>query len=198
MSRLVGLTGGIACGKSAVSNQLRDRGALIIDADQIAREVLAPNSEGLARVVARWGDEILDTEGALDRTRLGALVFGKPEERRELEAITHPLIATLSAQRISEAIAQEPPLVVYDAALLIEAGRADQFRPLVVVTTTSVIQRDRLMARDGLTLEDAQARVDAQLPIAHKEQLADHLITNDGDWSALERQVDVLWSTLVS
>jgi len=198
MSRLIGLTGGIACGKSAVSERLRARGAMIVDADQIAREVLAPGSDGLAQVVARWGAEILDAEGALDRACLGALVFDKPEERRALEAITHPLIAALSAQRIAEALTECPPLVVYDAALLIEAGRAEHFRPLVVVTTTPAIQRARLIARDGLDEEGAQARVDAQLPLVRKEELADHVIHNDGDWAALDRQIDVIWSVLVS
>ena len=197
MSQLIGLTGGIACGKSAVSDRLRLRGAIIIDADRIAREVLAPGSEGLKRVVARWGDSILGAEGALDRARLGALVFGRPEERQALEAITHPLIASLSAQQISTALAQRPPLVVYDAALLVEAGRAEQFRPLVVVTTTPQIQRDRLITRDGISADAAQSRIDAQLPLEQKERLADHLINNHGDWRSLDMQVDALWAQLV-
>ena len=196
MTLLIGLTGGIACGKSAVSERLRMRGALIVDADRIAREVLAPHSEGLKQIVARWGKEMLD-EGVLNRARLGEVVFGNSKERRALEAITHPLIATLSAQRISEAIAQKPPLVVYDAALLIEAGRADHFRPLVVVTTPQSVQQDRLITRDGLTTQEAQSRINAQLPLAKKEKLADYLINNDGSWSALDHQIDELWSTLV-
>lgn len=196
--KLIGLTGGIACGKSAVSDRLRARGAIIVDADLIARQVLAPGSEGLARVVARWGESLLNAERALDRPKLGALVFGQPEERRALEAITHPLIAQESARQLEEARAQEPPLIVYDAALLIEAGRADAFRPLVVVTTTPQIQRERLMNRDGLDEQAAQARLDAQLPLARKEELADYVLRNDGDWTALEERVEQLWSSLTN
>ena len=195
---LIGLTGGISCGKSAVSERLRARGAIIVDADQIAREVLAPGSEGLAQVTARWGEGLLDARGGLDRARLGAIVFDHPEERRALEAITHPLIAQESARQLEAARALTPPLIVYDAALLVEAGRADAFRPLVVVTTTPELQRARLQARDGLDAQAAQARLDAQLPLAHKEALADYILHNDAGWSELDSRVASLWDTLIS
>ena len=198
MTILIGLTGGIACGKSAVSSRLAERGALIVDADHIARNVLTPHSEGLRQVVERWGTQILDEGGHLDRAQLGAIVFAHPEERLALENITHPLIAQESQKQLIIALAQKPPLVVYDAALLIEAGRAEDFRPLVVVTTTPTLQRQRITDRDGLSQTEAQGRIDAQLPLLEKEALADHLIRNEGDWAQLDAQVEALWQTLVS
>ena len=197
MTTLIGLTGGIACGKSAVSTRLAQRGALIVDADQIARNILAPGSEGLEQVVARWGTQLLSPTGELDRAKLGAIVFAQAEERRALEGITHPLIAQESQRQITAALSQKPPLVVYDAALLVEAGRAEMFRPLVVVTSTPILQRQRIMARDGLDEGQAQARMDAQLPLSQKEALADHVIRNDGDWAQLDAQMDDLWTALL-
>lgn len=198
MTLIAGLTGGIACGKSAVSSRLRERGAIIVDADQIARDILAPGSIGLKAIVERWGAEVLTPEEELDRTKLGAIIFNQPQERAALELITHPLIAQESADRLRAASRLAPPLVVYDAALLIEAGRAEQFRPLIVVTTTLALQRSRLMARDGLNEEEAQARLDSQLPLSQKAEFADYLIQNDGDWRALDQQVEALWSSLQS
>ena len=194
---LIGLTGGIACGKSAVSKLLAKQGAKIVDADRIAREVLSPHSEGLRQVVARWGETLVDELGKLDRAALGAIIFSAPEERRALEEITHPLIAAESARQVEDALAEGAPLVVYDAALLIEAGRADDFRPLVVVTTSASTQLARIMSRDGFSLEEARSRLDAQLPLAQKEALADHLIINDGTWEDLELSVDLLWKHLL-
>lgn len=197
MTTLIGLTGGIACGKSAVSMRLAQRGALIVDADQIARNILVPGSEGLEQVVARWGTELLSPTGELDRTKLGAIVFAQAEERQALEGITHPLIAQESQRQLTRALSQKPPLVVYDAALLVEAGRTEMFRPLVVVTSTPILQRQRIMARDGLDEAQAQARMDAQLPLSQKEALADHVIRNDGDWAQLDAQIDALWTALL-
>lgn len=198
MTLVVGLTGGIACGKSAVSSRLSARGAIIVDADLIAREVLAQGSDGLAEVVERWGDEVLTESGSLDRAKLGSMIFGKPEERRALEAITHPRIAQLSAARLDAAREQAPPVVVYDAALLIEAGRAEAFRPLIVVTTETEIQLQRLIARDSLSEAEARARMRSQMPLDQKAALADYVIYNNGDWATLDQQVDKLWSSLTS
>ena len=198
-SKLIGLTGGIACGKSAVSRKLHEFGAHVVDADIIAREVVAPKSEGLDQIVARWGADLLDTQGALNRSRLGDMIFKAPAERQALEAIIHPLVALESARQIQEALKIEStPLVVYDAALLIESGRAEMFRPLVVVTTSSEIQRARLQQRDALSSADAQSRIDAQMPLSQKETLADFVIDNRGDWSDLNRQVHALWLTLTT
>ena len=197
MCRLIGLTGGIACGKSAVSERLALKGALIVDADQIARNILAPNSLGLQKVLARWGEEILDESGQVNRAYLGSIVFSDPKERKALEEITHPLIALESQAQIEHAQKQKVPLVVYDAALLIEAGRSEQFRPLIVVTASLEIQKKRIMLRDHLTEDEALARINAQLPLKEKESLADFVIYNDGDWTKLQSQVDDLWNHYV-
>lgn len=198
MSLLIGLTGGIACGKSAVSARLAEKGAIIVDADQIAREVLAPHSEGLKQVIKQWGEDILNEQGELDRGKLGTLVFSDAQARKVLESITHPLIAQESQNQIAKAQTLAAPLIVYDAALLIEAGRAEHFRPLVVVTTTEAIQQARIEARDGLSAEQAHARVKAQLSLKEKEALADYVIYNDRDWQHLEQQIDELWKRLLS
>ncbi|MCB9552226.1 MAG: dephospho-CoA kinase [bacterium] len=194
---LIGLTGGIACGKTTVARMLTARGAIVIDADQIARDVAAPGSPGLAAVVEAFGPAVLAADGALDRAALGAAVFGDPAERARLEAILHPRIAEESMRRIAAALAAAPPLVVYDAALLVETGRADQFRPLVVVTATPEVQRARLIERDGLDPAAADARLAAQMPVAEKARRADHVIDNSGPLAETEAQVDALWQRLV-
>lgn len=195
--RLIGLTGGIACGKSAVSARLAARGAAVVDADEVARAVVAPGSAGLAAVAARFGAGVLRPDGSLDRAALGALVFGDPAARAALEGITHPLIAAESARRVAEALAGPAPLVVYDAALLVESGRAEQFRPLVVVWASPEVQRARLVARDGLSAEQAEGRLRAQLSTERKRALADFVVENDGDLAALDEEVGRLWGRLV-
>jgi len=193
---LIGLTGGIACGKSFVSKLLADRGAIIVDADQVARDVVAPGSPGLAEVVAAFGEGMLAPDGALDRAKLGATVFGDEAARKRLEGILHPAIARESMMQLADAAAKTPPLVVYDAALLVEAGRYDLFRPLVVVSAPPEVQRARLMARDGLDAAAADARVAAQMPVAEKAKRADHVIDNGGTRAETEAQVDALWAAL--
>ncbi len=191
---LIGLTGGIACGKTTVAERLRARGAIVIDADQVARDVVAPGTPGLAQVVLAFGPTVLTGEGHLDRARLGATVFGDAAARRRLEGILHPLIAAESVRRIQAAA--DAPLVVYDAALLIESGRAEMFRPLVVVTADPATQRARLMRRDGLDLAAAEARIAAQMPVAEKVARADYVVMNDGDLAATDAQIEALWRTL--
>lgn len=193
---IIGLTGGIACGKSTVAKMLVARGARVIDADAVAREVVAPGTEGLRAITDRFGAEVLDDDGALDRAALGRRVFGDASARAALEGVLHPLIAVESARQIQQAVAEGAPLVVYDAALLIESGRADMFRPLVVVSVRPQTQIDRIMRRDGLDEASAQARLDAQMPVAEKAALADHVIDNEGDLDATEAQVEALWRTL--
>lgn len=193
---LIGLTGGIACGKSFVSRLLAERGAIIVDADQVARYVVAPGSAGLAQVVEAFGDGILAPDGALDRAKLGQMAFSDPAVRQRLEGILHPAIARESMVQLADAAARKPPLVVYDAALLIEAGRSDLFRPLVVVSAPTAVQRERLMARDGLEPADADARLAAQMPVAEKVKRADHVIHNGGTRAETEAQVDALWAAL--
>ncbi len=193
---LIGLTGGIACGKSFVSRLLTERGAIVVDADQVARDVVAPGSPGLAEVVEAFGEAILTDDGALDRATLGQRVFGDDEARKRLEGILHPAIARESMRQLADAAAQKPPLVVYDAALLIEAGRSDLFRPLVVVSAPRETQKQRLMARDGLDAAAAEARLAAQMPVAEKAKRADHVIDNGGSRAQTAAQVDALWAAL--
>lgn len=188
--RLFGLTGGLASGKSTVAARLRARGVPVIDADELAREVVAPGTDGLAAVVAAFGPEVLGADGALDRPRLAALVFGDEAARRRLNAILHPRIAALSAARAAELDARGETLACYEAALLVENGLADAFRPLVVVSVPEDLQIARAVARDGCTEAQARARIAAQLPLSAKVAVADHVIDNAGDRDATERKTD--------
>jgi dephospho-CoA kinase len=188
--RVFGLTGGLASGKSTVAARFRARGVPVIDADQLAREVVEPGSEGLARVVEAFGEGVLAPDGSLDRARLGELVFAAPEKRRALNAILHPRIGALSAQRITALDAAGEPLACYEAALLVENGLSDAFRPLVVVAVLPEVQVARAMARDGSTEDQARARVAAQLPLATKIAAADHVIDNAGSAAETERRAD--------
>jgi dephospho-CoA kinase len=197
-SNPVGLTGGIACGKSTVSAMLAECGATFIDADRVSRAVVEPGTPGLDAVIDAFGDRFLTAEGRLDRAALGQLIFSEPEARARLNAILHPRMATLTAHRIAEALHRQPPLVVYDAALLIEMGQADRFRPLVVVHVPAATQLARLRARDGLTAAEAQARVSSQMPVAEKVQLADHVIENGGTRAQTHAQVAEVFARLTA
>ena len=188
--RLFGLTGGLASGKSAVAALLRARGLPVIDADQLAREVVAPGSEGLEAVVAAFGRGILCADGSLDRAALAEIVFGDAAKRRALNGILHPRIGALTAERAAELEARGEPLACYEAALLVENGLADAFRPLVVVAVPEEIQIARAMARDGATEEHVRARLRAQMPLSAKIAAADHVIDNAGSLEQTERQVD--------
>jgi dephospho-CoA kinase len=188
--RVFGLTGGLASGKSTVAARFRARGLPVIDADQIAREVVEPGTEGLARVVEAFGEGVLSPDGSLDRARLGELVFAAPEKRRALNAILHPRIGALSAQRIAALDAAGEKLACYEAALLVENGLSDAFRPLVVVAVPPDVQLARATARDASTEEQARARVAAQLPLATKIAAADYVIDNAGDPETTARRAD--------
>jgi dephospho-CoA kinase len=194
---LIGLTGGIACGKSTVSRMLAARGAVVVDADAVARVVVEPGTPGLAQVVQAFGDGVLDGEGRLDRKAMGARVFGDDAARKTLEGILHPLIAQESIAQLAAAGASGAALVVYDAPLLIEAGRSDLFRPLVVVSAPEAVQIARILARDGLDEAAAKARIDAQMPVAEKAALADHVVDNGGTLKQTEAQVSALWEAWV-
>lgn len=185
----VGLTGGIASGKSTVAEFFRRLGAAVVDADQVARDVVAPGSEGFVAVVDAFGAAMVGEDGELDRGKLGALVFADDEAREKLNAITHPRIARESRRRIQAELASDAPYVVYEAALLVENGLASAFRPLIVVAVSPERQLARLMARDGSTAEEAQKRIDAQLPLAEKLDMADHVIRNDGALPETEQRV---------
>ncbi len=188
--RVFGLTGGLASGKSAVARMLRDRGVPVIDADRLAREVVEKGSEGLAEVAAALGEGVLSPDGSMDRAKVAEIVFADPEKRRALNRIVHPRIAALSAQRIGELDAAGEPLACYEAALLVENGLADAFRPLVVVVVPEETQVARAMARDAATDEHVRARLAAQLPLSAKVAAADFVIDNGGDLAATEQRVD--------
>jgi len=194
---VVGLTGGIACGKSTVAAMFRRLGVPIVDADQVARDVVAPGTPGLAAVVEAFGPGVLAPDGSLDRKRLGEVVFGDPAARARLNAITHPRIAAESARRMGE-LRDDPSLyTIYEAALLVENGLARAFEALVVVSVEPATQLRRLTERDGVDEETARARIEAQLPLSEKEAAADYVIRNDGTTADTERRVEEVHRALV-
>lgn len=186
---VVGLTGGIASGKSLVAKMFRARGVAHVDADQVARDVVTPGSEGLAAVVAEFGPEYLTPEGELDRKRLGKLVFQAPERRAALEAILHPRIRRESIAQLAQAASTKPPYLIYEAALIIEIGSHRDFAAIVLVTCSEAHQLSRLIARDGGNQEAALRRVRAQKPLEDKLAFADFVVQNDGQPSDTQEQV---------
>lgn len=177
---LFGLTGGIASGKSTVAARFRARGLPVIDADALAREVVTPGSDGLGALVEAFGARVLGPGGALDRPALARLVFSDDEARRKLDAITHPRIAKLAMERAAGLSRSGEPLACYEAALIVENGAADAFRPLVLVACPEDAQIARILARGGASLEDAHARIGAQKPLAEKVEVADFVIDTGG------------------
>ena len=194
--RVFGLTGGIGSGKSSVAELLRDRGVPVVDADELAREVVAPNTAGLAEIVRVFGPNILARDGSLDRKRLGALVFSDAEARKRLNAITHPLVRALSQERFAELTRQGVTLAGYDVPLLFEVGLDTVLRPIVVVAASESAQLERILARDGLTETEARARIAAQLPLAEKQRRADYVLDNNGSPAELPARVDRLLEKL--
>ncbi len=194
----LGLTGGIACGKTAVARLLLERNVPVVDADAIARDVVAPGSEGLAEVLAAFGEDLRLADGSLDRKALGARVFRDESARLRLNGILHPRIAMESLARLSALSDAGHPFGFYDAALLVENGSYRNFEGLVVVVASPAVQRARLMARDGLSLDDAQARIDAQWPLERKVAVATHVIDNSGTREALEARVGEVFEALVA
>jgi dephospho-CoA kinase len=189
----VGLTGGIGAGKSEVSRRLAAYGAVVIDADQIAREVVEPGTEGLAEVIAAFGPEVLTPDGALDRARLGDIVFADPELRGKLNAIVHPRVARRMAELERGASSS---IVVHDVPLIAENGRAGAYDLVVVVDAPPKVQAERLVRRRGLTREQARARMAAQASREQRLAIADIVIDNSGSLAELDRQVGDLWAQL--
>lgn len=190
----VGLTGGIGAGKSEVSRLFVSYGAVLIDADRIAREVVEPGTPGLAAVVAEFGPGILTPEGALDRPKLGGIVFNDPERLAALNAIVHPLVGARSAELEGRATAGD--VVVHDVPLLTENGLAPLYDLVVVVDAAPETQLDRLVRLRGMTESEARARMAAQATRAQRRAVADLLIDNDGPLEALEPQVRKVWESL--
>ncbi|MEC0248992.1 dephospho-CoA kinase [Paenibacillus chitinolyticus] len=190
----IGLTGGIACGKSTVSAMLVRRGAILIDADRIAREVVEPGSPVLAQVAAHFGQDMLLPDGSLHRKRLGETVFGNEEARKALEDLLHPSIRALMKERMAAAERDFPDkLVVVDVPLLYESGLQSMFSSVMVVYVPRETQLRRLMERDGLNAEQAESRLAAQWPIERKKELADICIDNSGTLEQTERLVELFW-----
>ncbi|CAL9565316.1 dephospho-CoA kinase [Streptomyces sp. enrichment culture] len=191
----VGLTGGIGAGKSEVSRLLAERGAVVIDADRIAREVVEPGTPGLAAVVEAFGEDVLAGDGSLDRPRLGSIVFADPEKLATLNSIVHPLVGARSAE-LSEA-APDDAVVVHDVPLLTENGLAPLYDLVIVVEASPDTQLDRLVRLRGMTEEDARARMAAQATREQRRDVADVVIDNDVPLDELERRVDAVWTDLV-
>ncbi len=187
----IGLTGGIGSGKSTVSALLAARGAVIVDSDRIAREVVEPGTPGLARVVEAFGEGVLAPDGSLDRGALAAVVFADPEARRRLDGIVHPLVRA----RASELAAAAPPdaVVVHDVPLLVETGQASSYDLVLVVEADPATRVSRLVQR-GLTAEDARARMEAQASDGQRRAVADVLLDNSGTPEQLAEQVDRFWA----
>ncbi|MER0445014.1 dephospho-CoA kinase [Streptomyces sp. Edi4] len=191
----VGLTGGIGAGKSEVSRLLVSYGAVLIDADRIAREVVEPATAGLAAVVEAFGPAILTEDGALDRPRLGAIVFSDPQKLAALNAIVHPLVGARSATL--EAEAGPDAVVVHDVPLLTENGLAPLYDLVVVVDAAPETQLERLVRLRGMTADEARARMAAQADRDQRLAIADLVIDNNGVLEALEPQVREVWAELV-
>lgn len=193
----VGLTGGIATGKSTVSGMLREAGLPIVDADALVHSLLEPKGAAVGPVVAVFGNDVQRPDGGIDRQALGARVFADEAQRRQLEAIVHPLVVSESQRRLRELVESGThDVVVYDAALLIETGRHRDFDRLVVVSCTPELQLERLMKRDGLSVDEAGARVRAQMPLTRKTALADYVVDNSGHWQETRRLVSELIEAL--
>lgn len=190
----VGLTGGIGSGKSEVARLLAERGAVVIDSDELAREVVEPGTPGLAAVVEAFGPEVLTPEGRLDRERLAGIVFADPAALDRLNAIVHPLVGAAAAQRLTGV--PDDAVVVQDVPLLVEAGLTAGWDLIVVVAASPATQLDRLVRLRGMDQAAAQARIAAQAPLAAKVAVADVVIDNNGSREALVAQVDALWRRL--
>jgi len=190
--RVLGLTGGIASGKSVVAQMFRELGGEVIDADQLAREVVEPGQPALQAIVSHFGPEILRDDGTLDRGKLAAIVFADPAARAQLNAITHPPIHQRLVQAV-EARRNQPGLLIAAVPLLYENGRESSVEKVVVVWVDRATQIERLMQRDRLSRAQAEQRLAAQLPLDTKRERADEVIDNGGSLEATRRQVDAIY-----
>jgi dephospho-CoA kinase len=193
---VVGLTGGIATGKSTVSKLFQKYGVPVIDADQIAKDVVEIGKPTLALIVEHFGQGVLTSDGVLNRKKLGEIVFGDPTKRKELDAIIHPVILSEIERRVEELESSSPDgLIIIDIPLLYETLRQDHFNEVILVYVPEDVQLARLMLRDGSTKDQALARMKAQMSIEDKRVLADYIIDNRGASLETERQVDLFLQT---
>jgi dephospho-CoA kinase len=194
--KLIGLTGGIASGKSTVAAILQRLGAAIVNADELAREVVQPGTPGWKEIVENFGAEALQPDQSLDRQKLRKIVFNDPDARKKLEAIIHPKVRALAQQRIQEHAAAGCEIVVYEVPLLFEGNLQDSLRPVVLVAADISTQKKRLQQRDQLAEAEAEKHIRAQMSLEEKRRLADYVIENDGSQADLERQVRKVFAAI--
>jgi len=192
--KVIGLTGGIATGKSSVARFFTEHGITVIDADQLARDAVSPASPALAQIVSTFGQGVLTNDGALDRKRLGEIIFSDSEKRRQLENILHPEIRKRAEEHIAQAAAAGKKHVIYMAPLLIEAGAIDRVDDIWVVTVRPEIQLQRLMQRDGTSLDQAQRMIASQMPLAEKESYGSVVIDNSGTEAETRTILETVWA----
>ncbi len=195
---VLGITGSIASGKSTVSAMLQARGAVLVSADQLAREVVAPGTPTLARLVERFGPDILQEDGGLNRTRLGELIFADPAARNDLNGIVHPAIAALAEERLRRLRRAGEKLILYEAPLLFEVGAETRVDRVLVVKIEPRVQLRRLMQRDGFDAVAARQRIAAQMSQKEKLARADFIVDNSDGLEVTEQQVAALWPVLVA
>jgi dephospho-CoA kinase len=188
--KLVGLTGGIASGKSSVAKILESLGAAIVNADTLSREVVEPGREAWKEIVAAFGAEVLQPDQSLDRQKLRTIIFNNPDARRKLESIIHPRVRALAEQRIRDHTAAGYGVIVYEVPLLFEGDLHEWLRPVILVACDVDTQLQRLQQRDGLDRAQAQKHIDAQMSLAEKRRLADYVIENNSSLDELKRQVE--------
>ncbi len=193
---VVGLTGGICSGKSTVAAMFERLGAVVIDADRVAHELQVPGQPLFEAIVSAFGRQIVGEDGRIDRRRLGAIVFSDPKARARLEEILHPSIVEECERRIQQARASGAAVCLVDAALLIESGRHARFDRMVLVEASEAVQLERLMARMGLSREEAMQRIRSQVPLEEKRRHAKFVIGNEGSLEETERQVGAVWKQL--
>jgi dephospho-CoA kinase len=198
VTRRIALTGGIATGKSYVRSQFETLGVPTIDSDVLAREAVQPGSAGLAAVIVRFGSDIVDASGTLDRRKLAAIVFANADARRDLEQIIHPFVRTATEAWFASVDSPRHPLAIADIPLLYETGRDADFDSVVVVACDPATQLRRVVERDKLTEEEARSRIATQLPIAAKIRRADHVIRTDGTFADTDAQVREVYRLLLS
>lgn len=194
--QLIGLTGGIAAGKSAVAAMLRRLGAKIIDADELAREIVEPGQEAWREIVAAFGGEIIRKDQSIDREKLRKKVFEDERARKHLESITHPRIRTLAQQRIQQLARAGAEIIVYVAPLLFENRLHLWLRPVILVACDPATQKERLQKRDKLNEQEIRRHLEAQMSLEEKKRLADFIIENDGSPEELQKQVREVWEKI--
>ena len=190
--KLIGLTGGIASGKTTVAKILEHLGAAVVDADALSREVVEPGRAAWKEIVETFGADVLQPDQTLDRQKLRATIFNNPVARKKLESIIHPRVRALAEERIQQHAAAGYEVVVYEVPLLFEGNLHEWLRPVILVACSVDIQKQRLQQRDHLSAEAAQKHIDAQMSLEDKRRLADYVVENNGDLESLQRQVDAV------